>query len=153
VPLPAQDRSRWDGEGIAAGIRLLESVLRAGVPGPYQIEAAISAVHCRARSAEATDWEEIATLYELLERASPSPAVRANRAFAVARARGAAAGLALLDEVAVDAPGAALVRGALLEELGQREAAAVALQSALERARNAEEATQIRERIDRLRSS
>ncbi|HEX3596858.1 MAG TPA: sigma-70 family RNA polymerase sigma factor, partial [Polyangiaceae bacterium] len=111
VPLPEQDRTRWSADAIAEGIALLDRALRTGAPGPYQIEAAISATHCRAQTAAATDWEQLAELYALLERAKPSPAVRINRAFAVARARGAEAGLALLD--ACEAPYADAVRGAL----------------------------------------
>ena len=97
IPLPEQDRSRWDPEAIAEGTAMLEGALGAGTPGPFQIEAAISALHCRARAAAETDWKQIAELYALLEQARPSPAVRVNRSFAVARAYGALDGLALLE--------------------------------------------------------
>lgn len=149
VPLPEQDRSRWDVVSITAGTELLERALSAGRPGPFQIEAAISAVHCRARTADETDWTEIAWLYELLEAKRPSPAVRVNRAFAVARARGAEAGLALL-EGANDAPYAHLVRGVLLEELHRLDEARVSLERARASARNAHEAAQITSRLERM---
>jgi RNA polymerase sigma-70 factor (ECF subfamily) len=151
VPLPDQDRSRWDAEAIAEGTATLDEALRAGAPGPFQIEAAISAIHCRARTAADTDWGEIAELYGLLERARPSAGVRVNRAFAVARASGARAGLALLDESAAGYPYAELVHAALLEELGQDDVAIAALERAAAVARNAHEERQIRERIARVR--
>lgn len=151
VPLPEQDRSRWDQVAIKEGTALLDAALRARSPGPYQIEAAISAVHCHASTAEETDWAEIAALYELLTRARPSPAVTANRAFAVARAHGPAAGLRLLDPA--DASSSAqLVRGTLLAELGQSEAAVLALDEAAQGATNRHEAAQIRARVDQIQA-
>lgn len=151
VPLPEQDRARWDREAIAEGTALLDRALGVGAPGPFQIEAAISATHCRARTATDTDWREIAELYALLERARPSPGVRVNRAFAVARARGPREGLALLDEGDASYPYAHLVRGALLEEIGRGEEAITALERAAAGARNGHEARQIHERIARIR--
>ncbi len=154
VPLPEQDRSRWDRIMIAEGTALLERALAQGAPGPFQTEAAISAVHCRAPTADATDWPEIAVLYALLERMRPSPAVRVNRAFAVARAQGAATGLALLDgdDGTVEEYGYAhLVRGVLLGELGRTTEAVTALEQAQRLARNRQEAAQIGRRIERLR--
>jgi RNA polymerase sigma-70 factor (ECF subfamily) len=155
VPLPEQDRARWDADAIAEGTALLDVALRVGAPGPLQIEAAISATHCRARAAAETDWGEIAELYALLERARPSPAVRVNLAFAVARARGALKGLRLLDEdggAVVDGyPYAHLVRGTLLDELGRDAEAVAALERAAASARNAHEARQIVDRITRIR--
>jgi RNA polymerase sigma-70 factor (ECF subfamily) len=151
LPLPEQDRSRWDAEAIAEGTAILDTALRGGAPGAFQIEAAISATHCRARTADETDWNEISELYALLERARPSPGARVNRAFAVARARGAHEGLALLDESVAEYPYADLVRGALLEELGRNVDAIAALERAAAAARNAHEARQIGERIARIR--
>lgn len=151
VPLPEQDRSRWDPAAIAEGTALLEAALHAGVPGPMQLEAAISATHCRANTAASTDWQEIAELYALLDGVQAAPAVRVNRAFAVARARGASEGLALLDDRVAGYPYAHLVRGALLEELGRNEEAITELHRATSQARNAHEARQIRQRIARLR--
>jgi RNA polymerase sigma-70 factor (ECF subfamily) len=152
VPLTEQDRSRWDTDAIAEGVTLLDEALGQGIPGPYQIEAAISATHCRAKTAAETDWREIAALYELLERARPSPAVRVNRAFAVARAHGPEAGLALLDDGVAGAPYSEAVRGALLEELGRAREAIDAFARAAETARNAHEAEQLRERAARIAS-
>ena len=153
VPLPEQDRSRWDRGAIERGVALLEQALALGRPGPFQVEAAISALHCRAEAAVDTDWEEIAALYAALEHLRPTPAVRVNRAFAVARAAGANAGLALLEARDVDAasyPYVHLVRGALLEELGRYDDAREALELAAAHARNARERAQIRSRLERI---
>ncbi len=154
VPLPEQNRARWDATAIAEATAILEGALAEGKPGPYQIEAAISAIHCRARSAEETDWSEIAALYNLLERVRPTPAVRVNRAFALGRAQGPAAGLALLEEHqgidVLEYPYVHLVRGVLLEELSRLDDAVAALELAATHARNEHEAAQIRERLERL---
>jgi RNA polymerase sigma-70 factor, ECF subfamily len=153
IALPDQDRLRWDGPAIDAAAALLEGALAVGKPGPFQIEAAISAVHCRARTAAETDWREIAALYALLESHRPTAAVRVNRAFAVSRAFGAAAGLVLLDEETSEGasyPYAHLVRGTLLEELGRAEEARAELSRAIAVARNAHEAAQIKARLERL---
>jgi RNA polymerase sigma-70 factor (ECF subfamily) len=154
VPLPEQDRTRWDHALIGQATALLERTLAEHEPGPFQIEAAISAVHCRARSADETDWAEIAALYALLENFRPNAAVRVNRAFAVARASGAALGLALLDDTtAVDSscyPYVHVVRGSLLEELGRVEEARASLRRAHELARNDAERTQIAVRLRAL---
>lgn len=149
VPLPEQDRSRWDRPAIAAATAMLEDALREGRPGPFQIEAAISAVHCRAPTAEATDWREIAALYGLLEERRPTHAVRAQRAFAVARTEGARAGLALLEEggAAARAP---LVHGVLLAEAGRIDGARRALTRAAAGARNRHERAHIEARLARL---
>jgi RNA polymerase sigma-70 factor, ECF subfamily len=155
VPMPEQDRSRWDREGITRATELLESALAAGSPGPLQIEAAIAAVHCRASEAADTDWAEIASLYALLERFRATPAVRVNRAFAVARACGPQEGLLLLEDPAIDAdayPYVHLVRGTLLGELGKIDAAARSLEQAAVHARNAAERRQIDQQLARLRS-
>jgi RNA polymerase sigma-70 factor, ECF subfamily len=154
IPLPEQDRERWDRGAIAAGTRLLEQALAAGQPGPFQIEAAISAVHCRALRAEDTDWREIAELYALLEGFRATPAVRVNRAFAVARSSGPGAGLALLDDTLMPGlstyPYVHLVRGTLLGELGRTVAAKEALELAERHARNAQERAQIRVKLTEL---
>ena len=153
IPLPDQDRKRWDHKGIGTATELLERALAVSKPGPFQIEAAISAVHCRARTAEETDWREIAALYALLESRRPTPAVRVNRAFAVSRVDGPLAGLALLDAGTVETreyPYVHLVRGTLLEELGRAEQARASLSIAMANARNAHEAAQIKARIERI---
>jgi RNA polymerase sigma-70 factor (ECF subfamily) len=156
APLPDQDRTRWDRLLIAEGTAELERALAAGRPGPFQAEAAISAVHCRATTAVETDWSEIAALYALLERMRPTPAVRINRAFAVSRVEGPAAGLALLAGIPElptdDYPYTELVRGVLLEELGRRDEAIAALERAKVGARNATEAAQIEQRLRRTRN-
>lgn len=120
-----------------------------------RLRRTIAAVHCRAWHASETDWREIAALYALLETFRPVPAVRVNRAFAVARARGAAAGLALLDASAdgIDActyPYAHLVRGVLLSELGRGQDARSELVRARAVARNACEQAQIDKRLAKL---
>jgi RNA polymerase sigma-70 factor, ECF subfamily len=157
VPLPEQDRRRWDHEAIRRATELLERALELGTPGPLQTEAAIAAVHCRARSPDETDWPEIASLYALLEDFRPTPAVRVNRSFALAKARGGEAGLALLerdDGLDVRAyPYFHLVRGAILEELGRVDEARASLLHAVERSRNAHEVEQVRARIARLDSA
>src|SRR5207244_4119443 len=100
VLLADQDRARWDDAQIAEGVTLVEQALRRGRPGPYQLEAAIAALHAEASTAEATDWSQIAQLYQTLARVAPSPVVELNRAVAVAMAEGPAAGLALVEAVA-----------------------------------------------------
>jgi len=100
VTLEDQDRDRWDAAEIAEARALLSSALRHGTPGAYQLQAAIAACHAAAPSPQATDWAQIAGLYELLLERLPSPVVRLNRAVAVAMAGELDAGLALVDELA-----------------------------------------------------
>ncbi|MFO0615010.1 MAG: DUF6596 domain-containing protein [Polyangiaceae bacterium] len=153
VPLPAQDRSRWDRSAIARATSLLEHAVGRGRPGAFQAEAAIAAVHCRAASPDATEWGEIASLYAVLERFRPTPAVRVNRAFALGRARGAKEGLDLLAESDVDTasyPYVHLVRGALLAEANEPELALRALREAARAARNRHERDQIEARMRAL---
>jgi RNA polymerase sigma factor (sigma-70 family) len=125
VPLAEQDRSLWDAELVAEGTALITSTLANAPIGPYQLQAAIAAVHDEADRAEDTDWRQILTLYELLETVAPGPMVTLNRIVAVAMVRGPNAGLEQLDEVTgledhyrVDA-----VRAHLLELAGDAEAA------------------------------
>jgi RNA polymerase sigma-70 factor (ECF subfamily) len=156
VPLPEQDRARWDHDGIRRATELLDRALTAGAPGPLQTEAAIAAVHCKARTADETDWSEIASLYALLERFRPTPAVRVNRAFAVARAKRPADGLALLDQRDIDSsayPYVHVVRGTLLAEVGEIAAAERSLEEAERFARNVHERQQIRQRLARLKAN
>jgi RNA polymerase sigma factor (sigma-70 family) len=96
VPLAAQDRSRWDAAAIAEGVALITATLATAPIGPYQVQAAIAAVHDEAARAEDTDWPQILVLYELLERLAPGPVVTLNHAVAVAMVRGPRAGLDLL---------------------------------------------------------
>ncbi len=99
VLLEEQDRSRWHREQIAEGLELVENSLARGAKGPYALQAAIAALHAQAESAQATDWHQIAALYELLLHIQPSPVVELNRAVAVAMAHGVPEGLRLLDEL------------------------------------------------------
>jgi RNA polymerase sigma factor (sigma-70 family) len=112
VPLDEQDRGLWDRDAIAEGVALVSAVLPRGAVGPYQIQAAIAAVHDEAPSAEATDWAEILGLYTLLLRMSDNPMVSLNHAIATAMVHGPAAGLASLDEAGQGptAPGASPAR-------------------------------------------
>ena len=153
VPLRDQDRTRWDQGAIAGATALLNRALDAGAPGPFQTEAAIAAVHCRARCADATEWGEVASLYALLEGFRPIPGVRVNRAFALGKARGPAAGLELLARADIDAaayPYVHLVRGALLADAGDGEAAVLSLREAARCARNEHERAQIERRISEI---
>lgn len=100
VVLEEQDRTLWNRPQIDEALRLVDEALR-GAPGPFALEAAIAAEHCKAARAEDTNWEQIVTLYDLLEQLMPSPIVSLNRAVAVAMAKGAQQGLTLIDELAV----------------------------------------------------
>jgi RNA polymerase sigma-70 factor (ECF subfamily) len=99
VTLENQDRGRWDQRQIAEALPLVEEGLRGG-PGPFALQAAIAALHCRAARAEDTDWPQILRLYDLLERLQPSPVVSLNRAVAVAMVEGPGPALTLLDALA-----------------------------------------------------
>jgi RNA polymerase sigma factor (sigma-70 family) len=124
VPLLEQDRSRWDPALIAEGTGLVEAALRTAPVGPYQIQAAIAALHVEAGAAADTDWPQILALYQVLDRIAPSPVVTLNRAVAAAMVHGPAAGLALLEDLA-DEPRLAAghrlsaVRAHLLEMAGR----------------------------------
>ncbi|MEV1117367.1 RNA polymerase sigma factor [Actinosynnema sp. NPDC049800] len=133
VPLDEQDRSRWDGGQVEEGVALLDSALRRGRPGPYQVQAAIAACHATAARAEDTDWPQIALLYGELAKLVPSPVVRLNRAVAVAMADGPAAGLALVDDLADEVTGHLLpaTRADLLRRLGRTTEALAAYERAL----------------------
>jgi len=99
VPLEEQDRSLWDRGRIEEGLAFVESALRSGRIGPYQLQAAIASVHAEAKTAEETDWKQIAALYKELERVHPSEVVALNRAVAVALSEGLETGLRLIDEL------------------------------------------------------
>ncbi|MER5642014.1 DUF6596 domain-containing protein [Kitasatospora sp. NPDC002227] len=121
VPLDEQDRSRWDADRIAEGAALLTAAMRRGPVGPYQVQAAVAALHDEAPTAEATDWPQILALYGVLERLAPSPLVTLNRAVALAMTDGPAAGLALLDTLTGELKGHHhfhAVRGHLRERAG-----------------------------------
>src|SRR5207244_1016015 len=124
VLLEDQDRSRWDRAKISEGSQILDRALRLRRPGPYQIQAAIAGCHAAAAAAGDTDWAQIAALYAALASHEPTPVVQANRAVAVGMADGPAAGLALLDGLAPDGPGAGwhllhACRADLLRRLGR----------------------------------
>lgn len=124
IPLDVQDRTRWDRARIAEGTRILERALLLKHAGPYQIQAAIAALHDEADSTEATDWRQILGLYESLLQFSDGPMVRLSRTIALAMVEGAAAGLTALDDIAVD-PRSSIhyrvdaARAHLLERVGQ----------------------------------
>jgi predicted RNA polymerase sigma factor len=129
VPLAEQDRDRWDKTMIGEGIALITRTLGTAPPGPYQLQAAIAAVHDEAPSDAETDWPQILALYGALEAIAPSPVVTLNRAVALARVEGPRAALDLLASVESDkglARGHRLdaVRGHLLEQEGEHKAAA-----------------------------
>jgi RNA polymerase sigma factor (sigma-70 family) len=139
VPMAEQDRSRWNAADIAEGVALITGALPRGATGPYQLQAAIAAVHDEAPSAEATDWPQILALYELLLRVSDNPVVRLNHAVAVAMVRGAQAGLDLIGKLEADERIAGdhrlhAVRAHLLEMAGDRAAARESYQAAARRA-------------------
>jgi RNA polymerase sigma factor (sigma-70 family) len=128
IPLAEQDRALWDRQQIAEGIALLSATLPKGSVGPYQLQAAIAAVHDEAARAEDTDWPQILALYDLLGRMSDNPMVRLNHAIAAAMVHGAAKGLELLDALKADACLADhhrmdAVRAHLLERAGDRQGA------------------------------
>ncbi len=128
VPLAEQDRTRWDATAIAEGTALLAGALPVARLGPYQLQAAIAAVHDEATRAEDTDWPQILALYELLDVLAPGPMVTLNRIVALAMARGPLAGLAELDAATADDRLAGYyrvdaVRAHLLERSGDARAA------------------------------
>ncbi len=145
IPLEEQNRGRWDRllirRGFAAMLRAREI---GGVPGPYLLQAAIAVCHAQARTAADTDWAQIATLYDALSRLLPTPVVHLNRAVAVGRANGPAAGLALVDSL-VDDPRlrdyhlVPSVRGDFLARLGRRDEARLEFERGAALARNATE--------------
>jgi len=102
VPLAEQDRTRWDAAAIGEGVALVTDVLARAPLGPYQLQAAIAALHGEAKRAEDTDWPQILHLYDLLERLAPGPMVSLNRAVAVGEVHGPQAGLELLDTLEAD---------------------------------------------------
>jgi RNA polymerase sigma factor (sigma-70 family) len=135
VPLAEQDRSRWGGASIAEGLEVITEALARAPLGPYQLQAAIAAVHAEASRAEDTDWPQIVELYRLLERVAPNPVVTLNHAVAVGMAQGPRAGLAMLEPLQDDARMTRqhrlhAVRAHLLELAGEREAAAAGYRAA-----------------------
>ncbi|RYD88123.1 MAG: RNA polymerase sigma factor, partial [Sphingomonadales bacterium] len=153
ILLDDQDRARWDTRSIAEGLALLDKAMRHKRPGPYQVQAAIAALHARAKTAADTDWVQIERLYATLERLEPSPVVTLNRAVAVQKISGAEAALKLLSPLGerLDSyfyyHGA---RGAFLDQLGRGDEAREAFARAIGLAGSAAEAAYIRQQLDRL---
>ncbi len=140
VLLPDQDRDRWDRALIVEGQDLVRACLRRGQPGPFQIQAAIGAVHADAATAADTDWHQIVQLYDQLMVAAPTPVVALNRAVAVAEVDGPDAGLAAIDGLDLDAyPPFHISRAELLVRAGRRDDALVAYDRALDLVTNAAE--------------
>jgi len=153
VLLEDQDRSRWDGRAIAEGLALLDKAMRHRRPGPYQIQAAIAALHARAATPADTDWLQIERLYASLERLQPSPVVTLNRAVAVARLSGPEAALAMLAPLQDRLDGYFYyhgARGAFLDQLERWDEAREAFDRAIGLAGSATEAAYIRQQLDRL---
>jgi RNA polymerase sigma-70 factor (ECF subfamily) len=151
VLLADQDRSLWDRGLVAEGQDLVRECLRRNQPGPYQIQAAINAVHSDAASAAGTDWAQIVTLYDQLMVVAPGPVVALHRAIAVAEVSGPAAGLALVD--GLDLPRHHLfhaVRADLLRRLGRHAEAAEAYDAAIALAGNEADRTFLRRRREQL---
>jgi RNA polymerase sigma-70 factor (ECF subfamily) len=156
VLLDAQDRSLWNRVEIGEGLALLDKALRHTRPGPYQVQAAIAALHARAARAEDTDWQEIDFLYATLERMQPSPVVTLNRAVAVSKLHGAAAALAMIEPLGDRLAGYFHfhgVRGALLLQLERAAEAREAFNRAIALASSPAEAAHIRAHLDRLEVS
>ncbi len=156
VPLDEQDRTLWDAAAIAEGVALVEATL-ASTPalGPYQLQAAIAAVHDEAPSAEATDWAQVLALYDLLVVVAPNPVAELNRAVAVAEVHGPSAGLAVLDALADDERLAthhrlAAVRAFLLSRDGDVDGARAAYREAIRRATSRPEQRHLEGRLRAL---
>ena len=152
VLLERQDRGQWDRLKIEEGVSLVERALRLGAIGPYQLQAAIAALHAQAGSADETDWRQIAALYGELARLTPTPVVELNRAVAIAMSGELELGLSLIDALGAGAGLDAYhlyhaARADLLRRLGRQEDAADAYRTALDLARNAVEARYLRKRL------
>jgi RNA polymerase sigma-70 factor (ECF subfamily) len=147
VLLPDQDRGRWDRALIAEGQELVRQCLRRGKPGPYQVQAAISAVHSDAPTAADTDWAQIVQLYDLLLALTPTPVVALHRAVAVAEVAGPAAGLALVEQLTLPGHLVHAVRADLLRRLDRRGEAAEAYAAAIERVGNGAERAFLQRRL------
>ncbi|MBP0111930.1 RNA polymerase sigma factor [Bradyrhizobium vignae] len=153
ILLDDQDRSLWNGTMIAEGLALIDKAMRHRRSGPYQIQAAIAALHARAATPGETDWTQIDLLYGALEVVQPSPVVTLNRAVAVSKVRGPQAALDLIEPLA---PKLANyfhfygVRGAFLMQLGRNDEARIAFDRAIALANTSAEAAHIRMHLDRL---
>ena len=157
VPLDQQDRSQWDRAAIEEGIALISETLPRGSVGPYQLQAAIAAVHDEAATADQTDWPQILALYTVLKRMSDNPMVALNHAIAAAMVNGPSAGLALLDVVRQDPRIRGhyrldAVRAHLLERAGDRDGAIAGYLAAAARTASVPERNYLATRAARLRA-
>jgi RNA polymerase sigma-70 factor (ECF subfamily) len=153
ILLDDQDRSLWNQKMIAEGLALIDKAIRHGRPGPYQMQAAIAALHARAARPQDTDWAQIDLLYAALEHMQPSPVITLNRAVAVSKLRGAEAALAMIEPLEDRLSGYFHffgVKGGLLMQLGRARQARVAFDRAIALANTAAEAAHIRMHLDRL---
>jgi RNA polymerase sigma-70 factor, ECF subfamily len=153
ILLDDQDRSLWDGKRIAEGLALIDKAMRHRRPGPYQVQAAIAALHARAKRAQDTDWAQIDLLYANLERLEPSPVVTLNRAVAVNKVRGPAAALEMIEPLGPKLASYFYfhgVKGALLQQLDRRAEARAAFDRAIALANTPAEAAHIRQYLDHL---
>jgi predicted RNA polymerase sigma factor len=155
IPMAEQDRSRWDRSLIAEGTAVLTAALPRGPTGPYQLQAAIAAVHDEAASAEATDWPQIAALYGVLRRLDDNPVVALNHAVAVSMIAGPRAGLERIRQIKADPRINAdrrfhAVRAHMLEMAGERAAALDAYRAAARAATNLQQQRYLNEQISRL---
>ena len=153
VLMDDQDRGLWDRKMIAEGLALIDKAMRHRRPGPYQVQAAIAALHARAERPEDTDWAQIDHLYAALERMQPSPVITLNRAVAVSKVQGAEAALAMIEPLEERLSGYFHffgLKGALLLDLDRPDEARVAFDRAIALANTAAEAAHIRQRLDRL---
>jgi RNA polymerase sigma-70 factor, ECF subfamily len=153
ILLDDQDRSLWNQNMIAEGLALIDKAMRHHRSGPYQIQAAIAALHARAERPEDTDWAQIDLLYGALELVQPSPVVTLNRAVAVSKVRGPAAALEMIEPLAGRLSNYFHffgVRGAFLMQLGRHDEAGVAFNRAIALANSSAEAAHIRMHLDRL---
>ena len=158
ILLEDQDRSRWNQAAIEEGRATLERALRMGRGGTYQVQAAIAAVHADAGSFEATDWRQIALLYNELSRLAPSPVVELNRAVAVAMADGPTAGLSMIEAIRGDGQLESYhlmhaARADLLRRLGRMDEAALAYRRAVELVGNAAERRYLEGRLREARAA
>jgi RNA polymerase sigma factor (sigma-70 family) len=158
IPLAEQDRTLWDRAAIAEGMALVTSAFSRGAVGPYQLQAAIAALHDEAAQVAATDWPQILALYNLLEHMSDNPMVKLNRAIAVAMVQGAPAGLKLLDALEAEGRLASnhrleAVRAHLLEMAGDRAGAVAHYRTAATRTTSTPEQRYLLARAARLAAS
>jgi RNA polymerase sigma-70 factor (ECF subfamily) len=151
VLLADQDRSRWNQELIAEGQALVRQCLTRGEPGPYQIQAAINAVHADARTAADTEWTQILALYDQLSDIAPSPVVSLHRAVALSEVHGPETGLRLVEELHLDRYHLFhAIRADLLRRLGRECEAREAYRGALELTDNAAERRFLERRLEQL---